>query len=142
MAAVSSAAGSVCRVALSRLESRDASANQEIIDALRTKNFFFVKLSSEQNATVQRCFSASKEFFTQTDLKTKNAFRVSSKLGYKKNTPKERFQFRQSGTQCRKLALFVFFFGDVPNFFFLHTRVTALYYFPSSSQKNEFLVQV
>eukprot|EP01122_Echinamoeba_exundans_P008220 TRINITY_DN2685_c0_g1_i2.p1 TRINITY_DN2685_c0_g1~~TRINITY_DN2685_c0_g1_i2.p1 ORF type:complete len:130 (-),score=11.25 TRINITY_DN2685_c0_g1_i2:31-420(-) len=102
MAAVSSAASSVCRVALSRLEARDASAHQEILDALKTKNFFFVKLNAEQCDTVNRCFSASKEFFASTDLKSKNAFRVSSKLGYNKNTPKERLQFRLSGAQRRQ----------------------------------------
>lgn len=54
-----------------------------------------LKETEEELKLLQEGFKVSELFFTQNDEKEKSKWKVSSKFGYKKNIPKERYQVRK-----------------------------------------------
>jgi len=83
-------------IQLKELRKRNEQAVKGAISSLKEHSYIILELDDEELQIVSEAFGVCQTYFNGDD-KCKKEYRVSSKVGYKKTKPKERYQFRRSG---------------------------------------------
>jgi hypothetical protein len=104
---------------LTTLRNGDPSIIQSALHSFSTRSYIVLNVEEPEITTVRDAFLAAEAYFTQNDFKTKKKDRINGKIGYKRNVPKERYQFRKCGSdyvmpsiEFKKTMFGVYFFFE------------------------------